>query len=101
MQRRQLDLIQKLNLSHLQRSEDDAQVEGTVQSYELAFRMQSAVPKLTDLNGESRETKALYGIDEKPTDDFGRQCLLARRFAKAGVEFIQVSHSFSGTSTRS
>src|SRR5207237_1588633 len=56
--------------------------------------MQSAVPKLTDLRGETRATQALYGIGEKATDDFGRQCLLARRFAEAGVRFIQVSHSF-------
>jgi hypothetical protein len=103
-QRRQLDLLQAMNRDHLassciqvhpgEQAGGDDRLEGVIESYELAFRMQSAVPKLTDLSGESRATRALYGIDEKPTDDFGRQCLLARRFAEAGVRFIQVSHSF-------
>jgi hypothetical protein len=93
-QRQQLDLLQALNRSHLERSGGDDRIEGVIESYELAFRMQSAVPQLTSLSGESKATRALYGIDEKPTDDFGRQCLLARRFAEAGVRFIQVSHSF-------
>jgi hypothetical protein len=93
-QRRQLDLLQAMNRGHLERAGGDDRIEGVIESYELAFRMQSAAPKLTDLRGESRETLKLYGIDEKPTDDFGRQCLLARRFAEAGVRFIQVSHSF-------
>jgi hypothetical protein len=93
-QRRQLDLLQSLNREHLARSGDDDRLDGVIESYELAFRMQSAVPRLTDLSGESAAVLKLYGIGEKPTDDFGRQCLLARRFAEAGVRFIQVSHSF-------
>jgi hypothetical protein len=93
-QRRQLDFLQTLNKGHLERAGGDDRLEGVIESYELAFRMQSAVPRLTNLNGESQATKALYGIGEKPTDDFGRQCLLARRFAEAGVRYIQVSHSF-------
>jgi Protein of unknown function (DUF1501) len=93
-QRQQLDLLQAMNRDHLGASGGDDRLEGVIESYELAFRMQSAVPKLTDLSGESKATKQLYGIDEKPTDDFGRQCLLARRFAEVGVRFIQVSHSF-------
>jgi hypothetical protein len=92
-QRRQLDLLQAMNRAHQERARDD-RLEGVIESYELAFRMQAAVPKLTDLSGETRATKALYGVDRRPTDDFGRQCLLARRFAEAGVRFIQVSHSF-------
>jgi hypothetical protein len=92
-QRERLDLLQAMNRAHLERGHDD-RLEGVIESFELAFRMQSAVPKLTDLSNESMATKALYGIDEKPTDDFGRQCLMARRFAEAGVRFIQVSHSF-------
>src|SRR3954467_8731115 len=70
MQRRQLDLIQHLNHAHLQRSEDDAQVEGMVQSYELAFRMQSAAPSVLELAGESAATRTLYGIGTPETDDF-------------------------------
>jgi hypothetical protein len=93
-QRRQLDFLQSLNRGHLERAGGDDRIEGVIESYELAFRMQSAVPQLTDLRGESKETLKLYGIDEKPTDDFGRQCLLARRFAESGVRYIQVSHSF-------
>jgi uncharacterized protein (DUF1501 family) len=94
MQRRQLDLIQHLNHAHLQRSEDDAQVEGMVQSYELAFRMQSAAPSVLELAGESEATRTLYGIGTRETDDFGRQCLLARRFAESGVRFIQISTAY-------
>jgi uncharacterized protein (DUF1501 family) len=93
-QRRQLDLIQELNRSHLERSEGDAQIEGMVQSYELAFRMQSAAPGVLDLAGETDATRRLYGIGAPETDDFGRQCLLARRFAEAGVRFVQISTGY-------
>ena len=93
-QRKQLDLLQSLNRGHLERVGGDDRLEGVIESYELAYRMQSAVPKLTDLRGETKATLGLYGIGEKPTDDFGRQCLMARRFAEAGVRYIQVSHSF-------
>jgi hypothetical protein len=93
-QRRQIDFLQSLNRGHLERAGGDDRIEGVIESYELAFRMQSAVPQLLDLRGETKETMQLYGIDEKPTDDFARQCLLARRFAEAGVRYIQVSHSF-------
>lgn len=93
-QRQQLDLLQTLNRGHLERVGTDDRIEGVIESFELAFRMQASVPKLTDLSNENQETLRLYGIGEKPTDDFGRQCLMARRFAEAGVRFIQVSHSF-------
>jgi uncharacterized protein (DUF1501 family) len=94
LQRRQLDLIQRLNRSHLRRSDDDAQVEGMVQSYELAFRMQSAAPSVLELSRESEATLKLYGIGTPETDDFGRQCLMARRFAESGVRFIQISTGY-------
>ena len=94
LQRRQLDLVQDLNREQLKQATLDAQLEGVIESYELAFRMQSEVPKVTDLAGESDATLEMYGINQQPTDDFGRQCLLARRFAEKGVRFIQVSHSF-------
>jgi hypothetical protein len=93
-QRRQLDLLQAMNGDHLARSDGDERIEGVIESHELAFRMQAAAPQLTDLGAETPATLALYGIGEQPTDDFGRQCLLARRFAEAGVRFVQVSHSF-------
>jgi hypothetical protein len=92
-QRRQLDLLQAMNRAQLGTTHDD-RLEGVIESYELAFRMQDAVPRLTDLSGETPATRALYGIDEGPTDDFGRQCLLARRFAEAGVRFIEVCHGY-------
>ncbi len=94
LQRRQLDLIQDLNREQLKQAALDSQLEGVIESYELAFRMQSEVPKVTDLTGESEATLELYGVNQTPTDDFARQCLLARRFAEKGVRFIQVSHSF-------
>jgi hypothetical protein len=94
LQRQQLDFLQELNRAHLQQAKVDAQLEGVIESYELAFRMQTEAPKLADISGESKATLDLYGIDQTPTDNFGRQCLLARRFAERGVRFIQVSHSF-------
>ena len=89
--RRQLDLIQDMNRSHLERHHADRRLEGAIESFELAFRMQAEVPALLDLAGESQATRELYGIGAKATDDFGRQCLLARRFAEAGVRFIQIT----------
>ena len=62
----------------------------------MAFRMQSEAPDLVDLEKESEVTKKLYGIGEKTTDDFGRQCLLARRLSESGVRFVQCSHHGSG-----
>jgi hypothetical protein len=91
LQRRRLDLIQTLNRRHLERLKVDQQMEGVIESFELAFRMQTETPKLVDLARESKATLELYGIGQAPTDRFGRQCLLARRFAEAGVRFIQVS----------
>jgi hypothetical protein len=93
-QRLQLDFLQGLNRAHGERAGHDDRLEGVIESYELAFRMQSEVPRLTDLRGETKATLDLYGVNHRPTDDFGRQCLLARRFAEAGTRFIQVSHSF-------
>ncbi len=93
-QREQLDLIQEINREHLAQARLDPQLEGVIESYELAFRMQTEAPKLTDISDESEATLQLYGINETPTDNFGRQCLLARRFAEKGVRFIQVNHAF-------
>jgi uncharacterized protein (DUF1501 family) len=83
-----------LNRDHLARAGHDPKIEGLIQSFELAFRMQAEAPGVINLDGESAETKKLYGIDQKETDDFGRQCLLARRFAEAGVRYIQVSTGY-------
>src|SRR5262245_17948426 len=94
-QREQLDLIQSLNRQHLRASGDDQQIEGLIANYELAFRMQSTMPAIMSLNDESTATLDLYGIGTEPTDNFGRQCLLARKFAERGVRYIQVSTNYT------
>jgi len=93
LQRLQLDRLQGMNREHLQQFEADAALQGRLESFELAFRMQSEVPKVEDISGESKATQALYGLDNPVTANFGRMCLMARRFAEAGVRFIQVTHS--------
>ncbi len=90
-QREQLDFIQSLNQETLDRQPHDAEVEGAIQSFELAFRMQKDLPKVMDLSTESEATKALYGIGDQTTDNFGRQCLLARKFVEAGVRFVEIT----------
>ena len=90
-QRQRLDLLQSMNQGLLQRVGGDPQMEGVIESFELAFRMQAETPKLVDLNRESRATLDLYGVGREPTDKNARACLLARRFAEAGVRFIQVT----------
>lgn len=91
-QRLQLDLIQAMNGDLLQRAQVHPGVEGVIESYELAFRMQGSLPGVMDLATESAETKALYGLDDPATDDFGRQCLLARRLVESGVRFVELTH---------
>lgn len=94
-QREQLDLLQAMNRDHLAQAGDHEALEGRLQSFELAFRMQTSVPDLQDLSQETPATHRLYGIDDPITEDFGRQCLMARRFLEAGVRFVQVTHSDS------
>ena len=91
-QRKQLDLIQSLNQEKVKQDVHQPGVEGLIESYELAFRMQDAIPEVMDVADESEQTLRLYGIDGGPSENFGKQCLLARRFAEAGVRFIEVSH---------
>jgi Protein of unknown function (DUF1501) len=69
----------------------DQAMEGVIQSFELAFRMQAETPRLVDLSRETRETLELYGVGKEPTDKNGRACLLARRLSEAGVRFVQVT----------
>ncbi|MBP9224767.1 MAG: DUF1501 domain-containing protein [Verrucomicrobiales bacterium] len=90
-QRLQLDLLQKMNRSQLQRELVNPKIDGLIESYELAFRMQTEMPDVIDLSDESQATLDLYGIDGGVTDDFGRQCLLARKFAESGVRFIELT----------
>ncbi|MEM7697634.1 MAG: DUF1501 domain-containing protein, partial [Verrucomicrobiota bacterium] len=90
VQTRKLELLNRLNQQHLERTQH-APVEGMIRSMEMAFRMQGEAPGVIDIDGESEATRRLYGIGEEATDTYGRQCLLARRFAEAGVRYIQVS----------
>lgn len=92
--REQLDLAQQWNRSQLERSGTDPALEARIKSMELAFRMQTEAPGVMDLSGETEATLKLYGIDSPQTENFGRQCLLARRLSEAGVRFVQVSHSY-------
>ena len=92
-QRRWLDLLGKLNEEHLARNPQDSELSARIQSYELAFRMQSHAVDAVDVNKESEATRALYGVGENPTDYVGRQCLMARRLVERGVRFVQI---FSG-----
>lgn len=94
VQRREIDFMQALNREKLARDRVQPQVEGVIESFELAFKMQGEMPKVMDLQSESPETLKSYGIGERsPTDDFGRKCLLARRMVEAGVRFVEVTHS--------
>jgi hypothetical protein len=90
LQRKQLDLLGSINRDRLQKDRVNPELEGLIESYELAFRMEGAVPALMDLSSETEATRQAYGIGEKGSDAFGRQCLLARRFAEAGVRFIEI-----------
>ncbi len=90
LQRKQLDLLAELNHERLAKDKVNPGLEGVIESYELAFRMEGAVPEIMNLASESPATLEAYGIDSKGTDRFGRQCLLARRFAERGVRFIEL-----------
>jgi len=93
-QREQLSLLQSINRKQLEKATGDQdQLEATIQSYELAFRMQMNAPEVLDIAGETKETLDMYGIGEASTDDFGRQCLLARRMAENDVRYIQINYS--------
>lgn len=93
VQRTQLDLLAELNGDHLDDSGPDQALEARLDSFELAFRMQTEMPEVQEFAAESPETRRLYGMDDPVTADFGRQCLLARRLAERGVRFVQVTHS--------
>ena len=91
-QRLELELIQSFNREALRLDPRNAQIEGVIQSYELAFRMQSQMPAVMDLTKETAATQQLYGIGDRATEDFGRKCLLARRMVEAGVRFVEICH---------
>lgn len=89
-QRRQLDLLAKLNRKHLEDNHADPELAARIESYELAFRMQSAAPEAMDINSEPQHLKDLYGVDDDRCDHVARQCLMARRLVERGVRFVQI-----------
>ena len=89
-QRKLLRALEQYNEQHLATRVDNSALAARIASYELAYRMQSSAPEAVDLSRESQETHALYGLNEKKTEDFGRQCLLARRLVERGVRFVQI-----------
>ena len=92
LQRAQLDLIRSLNQRKLQRDAHHPEIEGAIESFELAFRMQDEVPDVLDLSSEPESIRELYGVGSgKASDRFGRQCLLARRLSEAGVRFVEIT----------
>ncbi|HLH53658.1 MAG TPA: DUF1501 domain-containing protein [Verrucomicrobiae bacterium] len=96
-QRRILDMAQWLNREHeAARPGDTADLDARITSYELAFRMQSAVPDAVDLSKESEATRELYGVDDEISGTYGRACLRARRLVERGVRFVQIFTGSAG-----
>jgi hypothetical protein len=92
-QRRQLDALRELNELHRNGREEDSRLSARIAAFELAFRMQRQAPDAFSVAGETAATKSLYGLDEKETEIFGTQCLLARRLVERGVRSVQVYHT--------
>ncbi len=89
-QRDLLDRLKEKNEEHYESRKDNSELAARIASYELAFNMQQHAPEAVDFARETAETKALYGVGEEKTDDFGKKCLLARRLVERGVRFIQI-----------
>ncbi len=89
-QRGKLDFLASINRHHAEDRPEDGDLEARIESYELAYRMQSAAPEAVDLASETPLTKKLYGMDEEETEKFGKNCLLARRLVERGVRFVEV-----------
>ncbi|MDE0960415.1 MAG: DUF1501 domain-containing protein [Planctomycetota bacterium] len=88
-----LDLLAGLDRMHLDQVGDRLPIEGAIANGELAFRMQSAVPEVSEISGETEETREMYGLNHgfEPTRTFGRECLLARRLVERGVRFVELT----------
>ncbi len=95
-QRARLDALAKLNDMHMEQHPGSSELAARISSYELAYRMQGCAPAAVDIDNESDATKKLYGLDQKITEPFGRQCLLARRLVESGVRFVQLFHGGMG-----
>jgi uncharacterized protein (DUF1501 family) len=92
-----LRYLDQLNRRYAEEHPEQSELEARIASYELAFRMQAAAPEAVDLSRESAATQALYGIDRKETENFGRMCLMARRLVERGVRFVQL---YSGAGSK-
>src|SRR5260370_3100757 len=85
-----LDLLMKLNERDAQKYPGDTELAARINSYELAYRMQSCAPEAVNVENESAATRKLYGFDDPMTEPFARQCLMARRLVEPGVRFVQL-----------
>jgi len=92
-QRKQLDVLKRLNQLHEASRQEDSRLSARIESFELAYRMQTEAPEAFDIAGESPATRNLYGLDNPNTEIFGKQCLLARRLVERGVRMVQVYHT--------
>jgi hypothetical protein len=91
VQRKRIDMAQRMNRQLLDELNGDANMEGMIQNMELAFRMQTDTPQLVDMSNESEATLKMYGVGGKDTDKNARACLLARKLSESGVRFVQVT----------
>jgi hypothetical protein len=89
-QRRQLDLLQRLNKQHAKEREQEAELSARIESFELAYRMQLAAPEALDVSKEPESIRHLYGLDDKRCAHFAKQVLMARRLVERGVRFVQI-----------
>lgn len=89
-QRESLDLLRRLNREHLATHPGDSELAARINSYELAYQMQTSAAEVVDVEKEDAQTRAMYGLDDKLTADFGRKCLIARRLIEKGVRFVQL-----------
>lgn len=92
LQRKQIDLLQAMNRELAATPGAPEQLDGVIESYELAFKMQGAVPELLDVSQEPQEVRDAYGVKPGPEGSFARQCLMARRLSEAGVRFVEICH---------
>jgi hypothetical protein len=93
VQRKQLDMLAKINAQHQAQREEDSRLSARIASFELAYRMQTEAPEAFDIKGETEATRRMYGMDEPVTETFGKQCLLARRLVERGVRCVQAYHT--------
>jgi hypothetical protein len=92
LQRRQLDLLQGMNRDLARRPGAPTELDGVIESYELAFKMQGKVPEILDISSEPQHVRDAYGVTDGPEGSFARQCLMARRLSEAGVRFVEIAH---------